>query len=405
VFSLIAGAFALRADAKSKDEDQAAALIPKSAKALTGEVNKGLEFLVKTQLESGAWGQGDEAATMGDGMANLRKVPNVADTSMAALALLRADGTPAGGAHAKSIARAIDFICASIEKSDDKSLYVTDVRNTRTQGKLGPYVDTFAASMILSEVKGRMGGDNANGRVEKALNKVLAKIEANQRSDGTWDSAGWAPALSQAMASKGLNQAAKAGSVVPQGTRKKAEEYASKQFDQRSNSFGGDGSAGVGLYAGASSVSSLEASVEANDAESKDLEKLVADPKTPPKMREEANKRLDGFKATKKVAADAEQALEGRLKDPQFVSGFGSNGGEEFLSYMLVSESLAAKGGKEWDNWDKSMTSNLVRVQNTDGSWTGHHCITGRTFVTAAALLVLTADRAPGPVAGKLRHG
>jgi hypothetical protein len=49
------------------------------------------------------------------------------------------------------------------------------------------------------------------------------------------------------------------------------------------------------------------------------------------------------------------------------------------------------------------MARNLGRVQNADGSWTGHHCITGRTFCTAAALLVLTADRAPVPLAAKLR--
>jgi len=34
-------------------------------------------------------------------------------------------------------------------------------------------------------------------------------------------------------------------------------------------------------------------------------------------------------------------------------------------------------------------------VQNADGSWSGHHCITGRTFCTAAALNVLTIDRSP----------
>ena len=43
------------------------------------------------------------------------------------------------------------------------------------------------------------------------------------------------------------------------------------------------------------------------------------------------------------------------------------------------------------------MTENLERVQNADGCWSGHHCITGRTFCTATALLVLMADRAPRP--------
>ena len=61
---------------------------------------------------------------------------------------------------------------------------------------------------------------------------------------------------------------------------------------------------------------------------------------------------------------------------------------------MNISETLVVKGGPEWEKWDKRMTENLSSIQNKDGSWTGHHCITGRTFCTAAALLVLMADRA-----------
>ena len=80
-----------------------------------------------------------------------------------------------------------------------------------------------------------------------------------------------------------------------------------------------------------------------------------------------------------------------QLADQRFVSGFGSNGGEEFLSYMNISESLLAEGGPEWEAWDKSMVRNLEHVQNKDGSWAGHHCITSRTFCTAASVLCLSA--------------
>jgi hypothetical protein len=68
---------------------------------------------------------------------------------------------------------------------------------------------------------------------------------------------------------------------------------------------------------------------------------------------------------------------------------------------MNISESLVVKGGNAWKQWDASITNNLNHVQNEDGSWTGHHCITGRTFCTSAALLVLMADRTPVPVESK----
>ena len=93
--------------------------------------------------------------------------------------------------------------------------------------------------------------------------------------------------------------------------------------------------------------------------------------------------------------AGAQQQVLGRLDDKGFVAGFGSNGGEEFLSYMNIGESLWLRGGEEWAKFDKEITGNLNRIQNPDGSWSGHHCITGRTFCTAAAVLTLTVDRSP----------
>jgi hypothetical protein len=108
--------------------------------------------------------------------------------------------------------------------------------------------------------------------------------------------------------------------------------------------------------------------------------------------------------AAEKAAQEAEMAADqieaamiARMDEPTFVAGFGNNGGEEFLSHLLIGESLALKGGEEWSKWDAAITELVGGIQNGDGSWTGHHCITGRTFCTAAALLVLMADRTPVP--------
>lgn len=89
----------------------------------------------------------------------------------------------------------------------------------------------------------------------------------------------------------------------------------------------------------------------------------------------------------------AQKAVVNRLNDDKFVAGFGNNGGEEFLSYTRIGESLFIEGGEAWKTFDKKMTENLTNVQNKDGSWSGHHCITGRTFCTATALSVLMTDR------------
>ena len=91
------------------------------------------------------------------------------------------------------------------------------------------------------------------------------------------------------------------------------------------------------------------------------------------------------------------RSLAASVRSDHFVAGFGSNGGEEFLSFLNISESLLIKGGKDWEDWDAKMVKGLEKAQDKDGSWQGHHCITGKTFCTAGALLVLMADRTPFP--------
>jgi hypothetical protein len=123
---------------------------------------------------------------------------------------------------------------------------------------------------------------------------------------------------------------------------------------------------------------------------------VVADASAPEPAKAQARADLDRIEKEDRAAQVATRAVTGKLADAKFVSGFGNNGGEEFLSYLTLAEALCAKGGKEWEDW-KTKTSLTIRsAQNADGGWSGHHCITGRTFCTGAALLVLTVGRDPG---------
>ena len=367
-------------------------------KSLSGNVKRGLSWLAKHQLDNGAWGQGDEAAAMAGG--TMAGASSVADTSMALLAFLRSGQTAKGGEYAANVRRGIDYVVGEIERSDEGSLYVTQTRGTRVQSKIGTYVDTFTALMVLTEAKGTMGDDAANARVAKALGKVIAKIEKNQQQNGTWANQGWAPALTQSIASKGLNRAAQSGEKVGDQTIARVEKQAKDGFDGRG--FATGGTAGVDLYGAAATTSAVRDSANTRVHEEKDVREKLAKAKSEVERRQ-YQARLDEGQKTRAAAEGAERALIKRTEDPAFIRGFGNNGGEEFLSYMLMSEALVVKGGAEWKKWDGAITSLVNGVQNQDGSWTGHHCITGRTFCTAAALLVLMADRAPVPMAGKLR--
>ena len=198
---------------------QAPAVTPKP---LSEQVKRGVKWLVEHQLKRGGWGQGEESAHMGGG-SQMKDVPSVADTCMAALALIRAGNTPAQGEYAKNVLHAVEFVCGEIEESDKDSLYVTPTRGTRVQSKLGPYIDTFVAAVLLPEVKDQMPDEAGKKRVAAALDKLLAKIQKNQRADGTWGGQGWATTIQQNMAVKGLNRAAQYGGQVDEKVRACAE--------------------------------------------------------------------------------------------------------------------------------------------------------------------------------------
>lgn len=234
-------------------------------------------------------------------------------------------------------------------------------------------------------------------RVLAAIDKVMAKIEKNQRPDGSFDDRGWANALAQGMAAKGINRAAQSGAKVDEKVRQKAESYARGQYDRETGKFSEKGSAGVQLYGNASSLGALQDSVNTNEQKVEDVRKKAREGATEQERRD-AEQTLRRYDEAKSDLRNAKAAVAARLEDKGFLSGFGPNGGEEFLSYMNIGESLVVEGGPEWEKWDRKMAVNLAHIQNQDGSWTGHHCITGRTFCTATALLVLMTDRAPVPL-------
>lgn len=378
-------------------------------KALSGNVKKGTAFLAKHQQPDGGWGEGEESASMGAN-GKMVNVSNVADTSIAVLSLFRSGSTPSSGTHSANVLKGIEFVIDAVEKSDADSLFVTDVRGTRVQSKIGVYVDTFLSSLVLAEVKGTMPDAKSEKRLTAALEKVVRKIEKNQQADGTYaGNSGWASVLSTGLAGKSLNRAAQAGIDVDDKALERNEKMAVASYDSKAGSFKTAGSmgaaapsdAGVAIYNVSAQVSSLSESVNTSNAVEKEMKQVLEDPKAPKKAKDEAKTRLASIEETRKVNDQATKTTIARLSEDGFVNGFGSNGGEEFLSYMNISESLVQKGGKDWEKWDREISANLNRVQNADGSWSGHHCITGRTFVTSTALLVLTADRLGVNPAGK----
>jgi hypothetical protein len=350
-------------------------------------VDKGAKWLVSVQGADGGWGQD------GGGTSYIRtderlesKGNDVANTAVAALALLRA-----GKQYQPNVERAIDFILQRVEASPADGLQVTEAQGTQIQRKLGPYIDTFLASMLLSQVDGTLAKATLNTRVRKGLEKCVAKIERNQKGDGSWNiEGGWAPVLGTSMASRSLYEAQKKGVKVESDVLASAENYTVRALERSemrpgvgSGSGGGVGmGAGRGGYVAGARSGPADAVVFAESA-GVDLYQSA-----------QALEQLSRTPADRKKNAKEIDSIRAKLGDTKFVEGYGSIGGEEFFSYLNVSDGLKRAGGEEWKLWHSKITEKILKLQNSDGTWAGHHCITGRVAVTSAAILNLTVDRA-----------
>jgi hypothetical protein len=316
-------------------------------------VAKGATWLASVQGRDGGWGQdGGEMSYNRQGEHLESNGNDVANTAVAALALLRA-----GKQYQPNVERAIDFILRKVEASAADGLAITDQSGTQIQRKLGPFIDTFLTSRLLSEVDGTLSSAAANARVRRGLEKCVAKIERNQKSDGSWNiSGGWAPVLGTSLASRSLYDAKLKGVKVEDRVMARADSYTVGAMQQAGG--GRQESAGVALYQSAQALEQL------------------------------SRTEKDRVKNAPRIAA-----IQGQLSNERFVEGFGSIGGEEFFSYLNVSDGLRRTGGEEWTRWNKQITAKVLALQNNDGTWSGHHCITGRVAVTSAAILNLTVDR------------
>ena len=369
----------------------------------------GLEYLIKQQQADGGWNQGGGWRQSNDKQhggrvegANVEDPSDLGNTCVSLMALLRAGQGSAEGKFREATSKAFEFICRLVENADDDSLYATPVRDTQLQVKIGPYVDTFLAGWALSEIKGRLTEDSAEKRRAAALDKVVRKIARNQRDDGSFDgNKGWAAVISQGLCSKALNSAARNGASVSKDTLDKDQRQNLAGLDVAKGDFSAPvaaaepSSAGISLYREAAKLGGLREKAQSNIALKNEAEKKLGDANAPASEKAQAQQDLKQFADDENAAQVAQRAVAGKLGDARYMAGFGNNGGEEFLSYLNLGESMRDRGGKEWEEWKGKMQTTLCGAQNADGSWAGQHCITGRIFCTSGALLTLLVERAP----------
>jgi hypothetical protein len=237
----------------------------------------------------------------------------------------------------------------------------------------------------------------------------VAKIERNQLSDGSWNIAGgWAPVLGTSLASQGLFLASKKGVAVSGEVMARADKYTVESQKGGGSVAGVPGGSvsgvggGVGAGVGAGSAPGRGGARSASETADAAIGSIGGAGKSGALSAAAGVDLYQSAQALEQLSRTAESraknkdeiaAINAKLSDARFVEGYGSIGGEEFYSYLNISDSLKRTGGKEWGDWHSKITQKILKLQNNDGTWAGQHCITGRVAVTSAAILNLTSDR------------
>lgn len=360
-------------------------------------VRKGVAWLIAAQHADGGWGGGSHAHQ--DVRDPHGVVTDPATTAFTLLALLRAGHTPVAGDHQAQVRRGLEYLVAAVEKAPDEGPRITELTGTQPQSKLGQYVDTSLTAQYLARARGLMPKTDAlYERVDAALDKCLAKLQASQQADGGWgEGGGWAPVLQSSLGCSALEIASASGKNIDRDKLARAREYQKNQVDAsgRQVTVRTVAAAGVQLYA-------FGGAIRGNASDAAEASRLIEEAKQKGDLPASASVSGENLqklglaqRRASRLAAAADQHAKQieRLDDENLLAGFGNNGGEEYLSYLLTSESLVIAGRDKFNQWNDKMHARLQKIQNADGSWTGHHCITSPVFCTAAVVQCLTADR------------
>ncbi len=377
--------------------DDAPAAAPTAAKPapLDPFLVKAIGWLVEAQAPSGGWGAGSHARQEVRDPHAVQDDP--ATTALAAMALLRAGNTLTSGDQQSALVKATEYLLKAVEESSADGPRITTLEGTQPQAKLGQLIDTSLAGNFLARLLPTLAdGAPWKPRVQKALDACLRKLEKSQTENGSWNVGGWAPVLQSALSFNCLELAQVAGRKVDATTLERSRRYQQGNVDADTGRVSSEAAAGVELYAvaGAQRASAKDAK-QAQDklAQAKREGRLKESDTLSVDNLEKAGLKRDEAMRLDQAARVNEKQAERVLADERLLEGFGSNGGEEFLSYLLTSESLVITGGKPWDEWNAKMHERLAKIQNPDGSWAGHHCITSPVFCTAAVVQCLTVDR------------
>jgi hypothetical protein len=375
---------------REKSNDDFIYNTPANVKA---SITDGLSWIAKAQQSNGGWGAGTH--TRQDIIDPQAVKTDPATTAMVGMALLRSGNTLSTGAYSKQLKQGLEYLLTCVEKSSPNASNITDETGTQIQVKLGGNIDVILTSQFLSNIQEAVKNDaKLKERVDKAQDICVSKIQKAQDSNGSFKSSGWAGVLQSSFATNALEAAQANGAKVDDKVLEKARDFQKGNFDSENGNVNTAMGAGVVLYsvsssnrAAAQDARKVTEEIEKAKKEGKLAQNAPVNESTLEQIgynKNQAQKANNAYKVYNKTKTVAQ--------DKNVMSGFGNNGGEEFLSYLQTGESMIIGKDTDWKKWYENISGHLVSIRNEDGSWSGHHCITSPVFCTATCVLILTVN-------------
>lgn len=375
------------------EESSDSMFIFKTPARVNGSVDRALVWIVGAQNSNGGWGAGSHSRQ--DILDPHAVETDPATTAMVSMALLRSGSTPTSGRYKAQLNKSIRYLLETVEQSPASSLNITQLQGTQIQSKLGQNIDVVLTSQFLSnllEILDNSADSQLRARVKRANEVCVSKIQKAMDSNGAIAGSGWAGVLQSSFAANALESAQANEVVVDDKALEKARQFQKNNYDPRSGEVNTDMGAGVVLYSvsGSSRASAKEARRVSEEMEKARRDGRLAQsaPASPENLEKIGFKPEDAQKYS--TAYEVYQSAKVQAQREEVMDGFGSNGGEEFLSYLQTGEGMIIGKDTEWQKWYDNISGRMLKIQNQDGSWNGHHCITSPVFCTATSLLILS---------------
>jgi hypothetical protein len=414
-------------------------------------LKRGIKWLCKNQSSDGMWGlSGTSVLNVRRGRQTYTPKPDAGSgdagtTAVAVMALTnylcKENDANAHSALKKGVRKLLELV-------RKEEIYTSqNVRNsfrrnamrvypTLVERKLGPRVNTALVTQALARLYLALPESSPErNKIGKALDSCLEEL-VDQHDQFVRPAGGWASILQTASSLVAWEYAELCDRKVPKQKIEELRNSLTAIFNEQMNAFDLSRSAGVNLYSFASSIRanaptaatassilpkgiSTETTYESSSGTdagffgdypptsvlpipyNQTLHSKIGpvdsegkDPNSDPAFLH-LRKKMSRTKALELAEAYRKNTklLDKLERDDRLLRGFGNNGGEEYLSFYLIGQSLQLSNEDSWGKWRGKVMDIVKPLQEDEGSWVGQHCITDRSFCTATVILSILTDR------------